>query len=687
MSGRLAAAAAVLAACALWIAQPVPVASAQGVTSSPVPLWDPSVADGLAYDAQIYRVLHNVSPRRNVAVFRYELPNGEVRTLAIDSEPFSPGGGRHLGEGHSEERLEHILRKWGIEPEWVTDIYSELEPCSLPGHNCRGMLGKTFPKLRSVQHSLEYPYGHSTPEEKAANKRIRSASVRALEGEAKNLMARNVVRGGQGPIRLPVVSPRFMPRFPGGIDFTSLELRYVADTGSGARQGLRYSYRGTPSAVAGDPNVALSSAGQASDAFFAWLTLPPQSFWVNLNPAEPNRIIDPQFARSDAGRVLLEADLRLKKDTVALINPDTTVGDRFWDALEAIYGDRADKACISGRVWIVPEPATVRATDHELYILDAPLTVKTQSMLINNPDTGTPGCPQESKAVEAQKEDLIRRLILPPVIHAVNTAPQYAALRRVYTSRVAAEWFRKRNASDPTVLNRFVDSGRIGRWAARTPWDPKVTFNTYLDSLRHGEWTAKRNVTVNGQTVQRTLIYGGVDFSRTPERPVAKHEFKARWPHLAASVRRSQNGTAGSGAERWLGGGDPRSAALPRVVLRIHGARRAPAGATLTLRLAATNPTSRAIRHATVCDRLPSGLDYVRANRHRRLRAGWSCWQLPRVGAGATTSIRVTVRALRGGRLINRATASVPGSAEGAMAQRALRVSRAQAGRPGGVTG
>jgi uncharacterized repeat protein (TIGR01451 family) len=552
------------------------------------------------------------------------------------------------------------------------------------------MLGKTFPKLRSVQHSLEYPYGHSTPEEKAANKRIRSASVRALEGEAKNLMARNVVRGGQGPIRLPVVSPRFMPRFPGGIDFTSLELRYVADTGSGARQGLRYSYRGTPSAVAGDPNVALSSAGQASDAFFAWLTLPPQSFWVNLNPAEPNRIIDPQFARSDAGRVLLEADLRLKRDTVALINPDTTVGDQFWDGLEAIYGDRADKACISARVWIVPEPATVRSTDHDLYILASPLTVKTQSMLINDPDTGTPGCPQEAPAVEARKEDLVRRLILPSVIHAVNTAPQYAALRRVYASRVAAEWFRQRNSAERTVLGRFVNSGNIDRWAMRTPWDPRTVFNNYLDSLRHGEWTAKRKVQVGGQTVERTLIYGGVDFSRTPERPVAKHEFKARWPHVADQVRRSQNGAAAAGSDVWLGGGDPRSAAVRRVQLRIHApARRVRAGQRLTLRLAASNPTSRAMKGATVCDRLPSGLDYVRASRRRQLRAGWSCWRLPRIGAGATKTVGVRVRVLNGarGRVVNRATASVPDSAEGAMAQRTLRVTRAQAGRPGGVTG
>jgi hypothetical protein len=72
------------------------------------------------------------------------------------------------------------------------------------------------------------------------------------------------------------------------------------------------------------------------DTFFTWLALPPQSFWVNLNPNQPDRIIDPQLARTDAGRVMLESDLLLKKTTVGLINPDTPLGDAFWDELARI---------------------------------------------------------------------------------------------------------------------------------------------------------------------------------------------------------------------------------------------------------------------------------------------------------------------------------------------------------------
>ena len=68
----------VVLAGALWTS----TAGAQGFRSGLVKLWDPR---GIAYDAQLYRVLHDVSKGGNVAVFRYRLPNGEERTLAIES--------------------------------------------------------------------------------------------------------------------------------------------------------------------------------------------------------------------------------------------------------------------------------------------------------------------------------------------------------------------------------------------------------------------------------------------------------------------------------------------------------------------------------------------------------------------------------------------------------------------------
>jgi len=88
----------------------------------------------------------------------------------------------------------------------------------------------------------------------------------------------------------------------GGVDFSTLELRYISDTFVGA-PGVKYSYSVDP-----DPGQTVSYGGAdaaklAADSFFVWLALPEDSFTVNLNPEEPDRIVDSQFGRTDAGRV------------------------------------------------------------------------------------------------------------------------------------------------------------------------------------------------------------------------------------------------------------------------------------------------------------------------------------------------------------------------------------------------
>lgn len=232
---------------------------------------------------------------------------------------------------------------------------------------------------------------------------------------------------------------------------------------------------------------------------------------------------------------------------------DVGPGVQFWRELEALYGDRPDLACFSVRQWIVPLPATVYTDRDELYILDAPLTVKMQSEFVGGLPGG--GCPQHDQAFETQKEEINKRLILPSVIHAVNTAPQFADLRRVYLSRVAAAWFRARHAGDRTPVGRIAGSGDIGRWPSTIPWNPLDVFNRYLHSVRHGEWTVNRRVRVNGHDYVLSTVFGGVDFSRTPRVRVSRRQFRARWPRLAGRVERSLHGrTTDAQGEVWLGG-------------------------------------------------------------------------------------------------------------------------------------
>lgn len=659
-----------------------------------VPLWSPSHENGLAYDAYIYRAINNPAAGRNVAVFRYVLPNGEVRTLAIESAPCA---GKCLIEGHSERRLGRILTRWGIKPSAVTHIYSELEPCSLRGSFCKRYIARTFTKLKSVSWSFDYPSSEGSQAERQRDAAIRRQSNKAKQSAVVKLRKDNGLPGGKSGYRgqypkgrypvpntdltrprpqLPVRSLKFQPHFipklpPGGIDFSSLELRYVS---ADERGGIDYAFRGRPAANASDPAAGLESTGQASDALFAWLALPRESFFVNLHPLQPDNVVEAKLGRTDAGRVLAEADFQLKKTSGALMNPSTPTGARYLDALEGLYGDHPWEACdVVRRLTIVPQPASVHETGDELYILDAPLTVDTGRMPDLGPQTGY-DCPQQDPVVEARKDALFSELIIPELVKAVNTAPEYAELRRVYLSRVAAEWLRARSATTGTAVSSIIDSGNVEPWVSQTPWNPRELFDRFVHSYYHDKITVQRSY---GDLVyDRIIPVGGVMFDRIERREIGEREFKTRYPRRAEQMRRAQGQVVKSGDEVWLGDGAATSASVPWVGLRVRTPGSYRAGQDVTYRLDVINPTDRTVRDVRVCDQPPS-----------QLRGRQRCWTIPRLASGRSKTLTVRAHAYADarGRARHQATATVRDSAIGTSARKTVAISGAQ--RAGGVTG
>ncbi|GGU92174.1 hypothetical protein GCM10010260_28450 [Streptomyces filipinensis] len=339
---------------------------------------------------------------------------------------------------------------------------------------------------------------------------------------------------------------------PGGIDFSQLELRYLADSGPHAG-GLRYAFQ-APSATSrhGSALTGLAHAAQASDSFFTWLELEPSTFWVNLNPNEPDRIVDSRLGRTDAGRVLLQADLTLKKTTGKLIHPDSALGADFWRGLSG--------NCMSFRTWIVPAPATVYVKGDELYILKSPLNVQMEAQYLKqHGSSGAVSCPEQAKSVQDHNEALFRRLILPKVVKAVNTAPEYADLRRVYLSRVAAEWYRKLSLRKSTMYAGLIDQGDVSGLTTREDWTPIDTFHAYVRSYTKGEFKVTHRTRKGNTLYTRTYIYGGVDFSRVPFASVTDAQLKASSPTLTRDVGQSLRAptTDRAKGQVWLGGGVP----------------------------------------------------------------------------------------------------------------------------------
>jgi hypothetical protein len=79
------------------------------------------------------------------------------------------------------------------------------------------------------------------------------------------------------------------------------------------------------------PGEIKESAAKLSEYFQIGLRLPNSTFWVNLRPDAQDQIIDPWLEKTDLGKVMLEADLQLKKDMANFTSPQTEEGKKYWD--------------------------------------------------------------------------------------------------------------------------------------------------------------------------------------------------------------------------------------------------------------------------------------------------------------------------------------------------------------------
>ncbi|GAB7028862.1 hypothetical protein AB0G35_11315 [Streptomyces sp. NPDC021749] len=310
---------------------------------------------------------------------------------------------------------------------------------------------------------------------------------------------------------------------PGGIDFRTVELRYLSAS-PGDRLGFTYGF--TAQRGAGNYSPAgLQSLRETSDSFYVWLALAPSKLWVNLNPNEPARIVDKQLGRTDAGRILLEADLRLKTIDAKLLYGDTTAAHEYWERRR-----RYHVQCRDQRLWITPGEAKVYTQGDELYILDAPLKVEAEPLSIGNTGNRSHrGCPRISEEAEASISAAYNASVLPRIVREVNEGPEFAALRRIYLSRIAAEWIRERTSVRETGFEYVIDSGDVSRWTSKRQWSPHAVFEryaTYYDKMASCRTCTKQDL--------YRIASGGVDFARVVRRNVSKAEFQATWRHLAA---------------------------------------------------------------------------------------------------------------------------------------------------------
>lgn len=310
----------------------------------------------------------------------------------------------------------------------------------------------------------------------------------------------------------------------GGIDLSSVTLKYVADIPSptGGKTFLA-SLEPTRSGEGVPASVSLL-------AFATTLVVPDGAWWVNLNPDEPDRITDPNLGRTDIGRILLDADLELKRLGAKLLDPASSTGKAYWrEDISSPFGQKYfDHADI--RTWIVPGECVVRSAGSEIELGECSLDVRTEIMRIavfdkRNMEVTNSSIIQQGLEFERHLND---KFILPKLRQAVNRDPQFAALRAIYKARALALAYKQR-FSQTGSLSEFIDSINMKLLPPASRRDPRTIWAEFAAEY-HAAATRYSIPFGNGEITAQT---GGIVLDTIPLRYPTSTESMALSPPLS----------------------------------------------------------------------------------------------------------------------------------------------------------
>jgi tetratricopeptide (TPR) repeat protein/3D (Asp-Asp-Asp) domain-containing protein len=356
----------------------------------------------------------------------------------------------------------------------------------------------------------------------------------------------------------------------GGINFTSIRLNYIGVTeDSSGNINFDYLFK-AQKAKGTSPGINVNNSTTLGlTAFKTGLVVPNNKFWVNLMPWEPDRIIDEQLAQSEVGRIMLEADLQMKRDISNYENPCANeTGKASWILLDK-KREALTQRCMerfpgeikninnvwfnpTTRFWIVPDKVYAYINGTQIYIINATLTIYSEpvaehsSFQVENQDTTTLSKSSIEELNKSAKEygqyekELIDRMILPYVVADVNYRKTYEDLRDVYVALALAQWYKSRITHSMDIFRNNLDSSNYTLLKAMRPWSPKEIWDEFIYSYKNGEYKCWENVTTNTAegiyTESKLRKSGGVDFARIKDHLV---EVEGMPPEVQDQVKRA----------------------------------------------------------------------------------------------------------------------------------------------------
>jgi len=301
----------------------------------------------------------------------------------------------------------------------------------------------------------------------------------------------------------------------GKLELSSLSFSALSCSTSAGSDTLVLTVAGRKAAALEPVIDAEGACRKGLEYFFTALALPDECFWVNLSPSSPEKVVDRELESTDFGRILLAADLKLKKDACELTNPQTKTGRENWDRLYR----KAEELGIPGkipmlnRIWIYPAPVAVTEQKERVNVVESALEVRLER--------GVPpaqGQDENVRQLQAYGIGLMEEIVLPALTQRVNEGPGYADLREVYRALVLARWYKSRlHARDSFLTNVFAGFRRDIEQDFF--YGTREVYRDYLESMKKGEYaltesTAGR-IDVYLRMMTRKYYSGGIDLRTT----------------------------------------------------------------------------------------------------------------------------------------------------------------------------
>ncbi len=355
----------------------------------------------------------------------------------------------------------------------------------------------------------------------------------------------------------------FLQKSLGGINFTSIKLNYISVTENSTR-GINFDYIFKAQKAEGSSHgIDLNdSMNLGFIAFKTGLAVHNYHLWVNLAPWDPDRIIDDQINQSDVGRIMLEADLQMKKDLSKYWNPCANeTGKACHDLLDKKHKALAQRCTEKfpgeiknidnikfyavTRQEILPDKVYAYTNGTQIYIINASLTIDTSPILdhsyfkVVNQDNSTlsKGCLEElNRSLREYCEynlELNKQKILPYVIAEVNHEEKYEDLREVYVALALAQWYLSHVSPSMDIFQRN-DSFNILK--SQKPWSPIDIWRQFIDIYNKGDYICWKNTTNGDRTMSRSYSGGGCRFQSITDHLVEINEMP---PEVQDQVKRT----------------------------------------------------------------------------------------------------------------------------------------------------